>query len=131
MGMGMSIRMYIECRLCGEPTSEHSPSCPEVYVQEMESRRKHIRCPKCKKKAIDVNTDDFYECRECHTQYCTGMTMAKGEDPECEFLLDFHDDVPIKVVVMDEKGKGKMKWDIKLEEAFKIREEAKAALEEE
>jgi phage anti-repressor protein len=90
----------------------------------LEATRPNISCPKCRQR-VEVNTLDYYECRECHTQYShSGLHEELGW--ERVVLIDMAKDTVISVLVMDEKGKGEFKIDrdmAKIEAAIKEREE--------
>ena len=108
---------YAQCRLCGESISEHAPGCPHVVLQSLLDRQKSIECPRCKG-SVDVNSSDFYECRECNTQF-SRTKMAPNATHERIILLDMKNDEPIPVLVMSVKGQGKMRWDKEIEQAKK------------
>lgn len=102
----------IKCRACGGFMHEHEAGCPQEKLAAFANAallREH-HCPKCHQGSVAINRDDFYECRECRTQFATGP--ACGEDAatlEKGIILDYHENCAINVVVMTSKGRGKFR----------------------
>lgn len=123
MGLKLSHRLalQIECDCCegymgagtGDP-SDHAPSCPRAALQRLYQPcgRHLLWCPECHAVAVEVNTGDFFECRECATQYSRGITP--GHDPETlkeHHFIDEDGDEYIPVRVLPEKGDGEFRFD--------------------
>lgn len=113
MSLGMSMRQIQRCTACGESVEEHTNDCPHKLIQAVLKRQRHINCARCYKPTVDVNADDFYECRECHTQYTT--SLVGGEKLRETFLLDYEQNDIINVRVMNEPGRGEFPMDWQLE----------------
>src|SRR3990172_7183386 len=102
MGMSLSMRQIQECVLCGESVEEHRDDCPQKMLDGLVAMRRHITCGHCHKPAVGLNRNDFFECRECHTQFTSGILM--GEDLEKTVLFDYEQNEVINVFVLKEKG---------------------------
>ena len=114
-GMGMRIhpriRPAIRCLQCGS-TDGHYSDCLQLQLDNLVKQQKHIECPKCGAHDVDVNLDDYYECRQCHMQ-CT--TSDRDESFErVQLIIDY--DAPLwegmrPAQVLPTKGKGEFRID--------------------
>jgi hydrogenase maturation factor HypF (carbamoyltransferase family) len=94
-------------------------------LEYLESLRKHFLCPKCHEESVDVNNGDYYECRQCHTQYTTG---GYSDEWERVIIIDMDGDFntgAIAALVMPDKGTGDFQID---SEIAKVREEMERVL---
>lgn len=79
--------------------------CPQPQLELVLGLRKFICCPICQASAVDLNSDDFYECRECHTQFSARAWAS--ENMNRMVTLDVPgDEGPVFTVVKSEHGKG-------------------------
>lgn len=103
MGMRMSMGCYqiVQCCYCGQSVSDHADGCPQGRVEAAQNLFLCIECPKCGKYTVEVNDGDFYECRECHTQYTTF-----GYDMSWEQKWLYSRGEMIKVLVHPNRGSG-------------------------
>lgn len=110
IGMSMShgVMQIIRCEFCGSPDGEHAPGCLHAQLDHLESLQRHIPCPNCGERAIGMNSDDYYECRKCSTQYSTG---AAGKDAPCHFLDDPRASDLLVAAELSYKGQGNFPLD--------------------
>lgn len=101
VGMGMFVEIVIPCPIC--KTKKHTDDCPVPLLEGLRKRARHLPCPKCNSLAVGRNAMDYFECRQCHTQFCSSA-IADCQDPSEEFILDQRQDRLIKVLVMQTKG---------------------------
>ncbi len=127
--MRLSLCQFItqECSYCNGTIAEHESGCPEGIIENLFSQRRNLECPNCGKKEVEVNVDDFYECRNCHTQYVTTDWNGSWERA---FIIDMNASIAgaaINVQVHPVKGKGKFKLDrdIAVQAARKVRMDKK------
>lgn len=129
--MNLGLHIHILCQACGKPWDEHEPECPRgKIIRLMDTEEIHAKCPLCRG-ALAVNTSDFFECRECHAQFCTGY--GGGVDPDeapQHFLLggigqDFGCLDGKKVVELPDKGTGEFRLDRAVEALEKQEQEWK------
>lgn len=114
MSMGMSIRQAVvmRCQACNEPCSSHAPECPVGILETLRQKAWHIECPKCLKgSSVDVNKQDWFECRLCHTQFTTSGATADSKSPEEVLLFDLIKNWHKSALVMVKKGTGKFSKD--------------------
>lgn len=123
MGLGLSLglRVYQKCSLCDGTTDEHNAGCPFAQLQVLEDSRPAITCPKCNKGSVEINTGDYYECRECATQF----TRAEQGIEEEVIFVDWKHDTTLRVAVLPDKGRGEFKIDRDLARVQKIIDEGK------
>jgi hypothetical protein len=99
------------CRICGESIEDHTEECPYGRLQKIMVARDNteIQCCKCPGR-VEVNINDYYECRRCNTRYSrSGFHESLGW--ERVSLIDLAKDEVIQALVMDEKGQGQFKHD--------------------
>ena len=113
MSMSSGQRIIVRC-MCGGTRDNHEPGCPQERLNNLVTQQRHIRCPKCGHPAVGVNDDDFYECRDCHTQYTIANMF---ENAEREFLDDPRASDIRAVQVHPLKGTGKFRLDKLIDEA--------------
>lgn len=107
-------RLAIRCTICNGD-GEHTDDCPFTRLEALRKKQKRIQCPTCGASAVDVNAEDYYECRQCHTQYCRAehpLLPVTGEKKQ--LIID--EDAPIMegfrtVHVLVDKGNGKFPSD--------------------
>lgn len=140
-----SMRMEGRCTICGAEIRANAESgmheytcrwnCPAkmawFHGTKLEQReRRKISCPKCAER-VAVNSDDFFECMGCHTQFTTGPFG----DASCEMvdLIDCSDSRPeagvIRTVVLSTKGKGHFPVENELRKLHKRADEARRSME--
>ena len=117
MGAGIQMIIAIACPVCGSKDG-HNPGCLQVQLQRLLDQQKHIQCPECDAMDVGVNNDDFYECRQCHTQYTTGKNYADADAKKAYLILDM--DAPIAqgvatVAILPTKGTGQFRLDQEIE----------------
>lgn len=109
-GMSPIIAMVIPCPICQQWPCH--PECP--YDNLMRTARNHHRldCPTCGKHEVDRNEMDFWECRSCHTQFCSSG-IADTANPQKLLLITNLDSLDGYewVYVMEKKGKKKFPHD--------------------
>ena len=122
-GFTLKPALHIACDCCdghmgggdGDP-EDHEPNCPRAALQRICCEpRELMRCPKCGEREVEINTDDFFECRKCSTRYTRGI--APGHDVDKlkkatllnEYDMDFN--AVIGVAILPEKGQGKFRFD--------------------
>lgn len=117
MSHGMGFRQICRCTICGESVEDHATDCPQGQLENLQNEHWVMQCTECKVVAVDINIHDFFECRRCHTQFCSGSHMDHGqrkvtlEHPQtCEL---------IQVVVLEAKGDGRFKFDEQMMRARK------------
>lgn len=124
MGLSMSLvpRLYMECKVCYQSMEDHASDCPQGRLNQVIQNERSGKCPLCLGKT-QINKGDFWECRKCKTQFCSGAIVpgmaprTKRNFHEMESGEDF-----IRVVELPDKGHGKFKIDEMI--AF-LREEIK------
>ena len=83
--MGMRMGVYhdhkhsLVCCYCGGSVCNHADDCPQGRVEAAQDLFLGAHCPKCNEYSVEINDDDFYECRNCHTQYTTGLYDSSWE----------------------------------------------------
>ncbi len=131
--MQLELRNHLICEACGKPWDEHDPQCPRGrIIQIVESQQLNVKCPCCRGQ-LEINDGDFFECRKCATQFCSGVATA-GEDattlPKHMLIggagMDFDRFTGTRVAQMTGKGKGEFKIDRALRQLEKLEEEWKA-----
>lgn len=111
MGLGLQLSLTrsqkLHCRYCEGSLDNHEQQCPQAAMERARDARRFLECPVCSKNAVDVNASDYYECRECRSQFSRGAQHEGcGED---KFL--WVDGQPRRVVLLSQKGKGKFPSD--------------------
>lgn len=71
MGMHQRIKIAIPCHDCGQ-TEGHAEDCIGQRLRRLLRKQRHLKCPKCRAKEVDLNVMDNWECRACHTQFTSG-----------------------------------------------------------
>jgi len=130
LGLGISMTLRLECVCCGQSMDEHTEECPQGRIDKLLDNRQLARCCKCsgRSRFVEVNQEDFWECRNCHTQY-SSSGVCDGHDPdklERVILLTTKDEV-LDVAVLPTKGSGKFKIDMMLEPLIKLRNKFRRA----
>lgn len=102
--LGLSLKIALKCPLCDSDSEEHKPGCLYAELERYRLTQRYLTCPTCRARKVGVNSSDFYECRDCHTQY------SRGIHPEHDQNKTLLDD-PIEadmfwVVTLSEKGQG-------------------------
>jgi len=117
MGMGFrqepSCRQAIQCQVC-RSYDGHTPDCPQVILESLLDRQVRISCPVCHSNAVDVNAHDFYECRNCHTQFSRGA-YSQHSKSEIVWLDDPNKEDLVTFVVLLDKGDGQFPIDQRIE----------------
>ena len=120
--MKAGMTLLSKCPKCGQ-SNGHSSDCVYGKIERLESKARHIACPNCRKNTVGLNADDFWECRECHTQYTSSPATADSDD--CvEKLLVIDLNAPIhqgcqRVLELKTKGEGNFPLDHEIEELRK------------
>lgn len=124
MKLVLEPRQVLLCSHCDRPFGEeHDKSdCPRAQIARLAQTRREYPCPVCAKRGdrgrVEVNAVDYFECRECHTQFSASETVC-GEDPDTldtAHLLDTtYENRAIKVLVMKNPGEGKFKVDLAIQ----------------
>ena len=122
----LKLNQVMRCAICDVSDDQHEPSCPQGRIEALESAKKNIRCAECGTFAVDVNTSDWFECRECHTQYSRTMPHTVGINGEAYLDVPGEDDL-IFVYVLDKPGKGEIKVDITIGQYQKMIDDYQAA----
>lgn len=120
LGMSQTQRMELTCTVCGRSMSDHDPECPAGKRTEWAKSLMLFECNRCLKSGtsrgcVEANTDDFLECRKCHTVYNRGASHEDGLETVLLFKVGYETfkDL-IEVTVFRVKGKGKFKSDVVL-----------------
>lgn len=81
------LMLLLYCPVCRRVSSIDPPCCPYFVYYELWKQRRKSKCPRCSNCAVDKNTDDYYECRVCHTQYCVFPGFrCKPDNADIEFI---------------------------------------------
>ena len=114
LGLNQSICLKegLRCPVCGAVDS-HASGCLMKMRDDLNLQRRQINCPKCKDGSVDVNTEDFFECGNCHTQFCRSG-FADSPEPERVLLVDNRSGEYFPVLVLVTKGKGKIRIDMQI-----------------
>ena len=108
MSTGQRLILSIPCCHCKRENG-HVDDCPVVKVKALEARRSSLSsCPKCTVGSLEVNAGDYFECRNCHTQYSTSGCI---EGDETFTLADWKRNETIRVQILPHKGEGKFPVD--------------------
>lgn len=119
MSLGFSFHIGIACNYCKRMRG-HKPDCPLHRIQVLQKQQKYIPCPKCGAHSVDINVDDLYECRECHTQYTTCHADDSWERVQLIGDMDvLISEGLIHALVYLTKGTGKFRIDQAIEEVQK------------
>lgn len=111
MGMSFSMRQIQVCNLCGESVADHAESCPARAQEKLLENEMTFPCERkgCRGK-VWRNSEDYYECMTCHTQFTTGMCVpgvdVEKANLEKTHLINVDRNFVAHVLVMPEKGKG-------------------------
>ena len=117
------VRVQIRrCPHCNGTVDGHEPGCPQGHLAALLERRNNIECPCCFRRAVELNQSDFYECRECNTQF---STTEAGMKPGLKKELLLVSGKPVSVLVMEEKGDGKFPNDEAIVKAEQRLEQAR------
>lgn len=125
IGLSLNQSIAIPCSLCKR--TKCGADCLLQRHRTLSSQQKHIQCANCHAHDVDINVDDYYECRKCHTQY----TTAPYDDSWERVLLVIDMDAPIlqggvvTALVHPTKGEGKIDIDQALQEIEKEMEALK------
>lgn len=124
--LGFSLSQEQRCRYCTGTVSDHVEGCPGGNVAAAAQRVQHLRCPVCSAKQVDLNNDDFYECRGCHTQFTTSCIVPDGDEKTAprHTIIDFEKDTHFDVLQLPTPGKGLIKADISLAKAMAAKKAA-------
>lgn len=129
MEPSLSFQVVQRCILCESDASNHAAGCPAGTVEILAQQVRHIECPCCNKRAVDLNNEDFYECRECKRQFTTSSAWTSA-DGEIYFIDDPRQDDMRQAYLLAELGTGRFSQDVALAEARAKLEEAVSAAEE-
>lgn len=102
-----------KCKICAHSIKNHSKDCLLTELKEYQQKQLYIPCPKCHNKSVDLNIYNYYECRECHTQFVAGFPI---EDEELEsdeqvILMNIKNNEIIFAYALKNKGDGKFIYD--------------------
>ena len=110
-------RLYLglRCSVC-QQIDGHADGCLQFQLDQLQARIRHIECPKCGKGEVDINGEDFFECRSCHARYSSSNWNPGGE----KFILNdpLSDDLVV-VVILEGKGNGDFPLDKTVAEVSK------------
>lgn len=117
MGFHLHLTLGLDCAECGmplEPEDAHVASgCKwasrERALKSLYENRVMARC-RCGGR-IEVNMDDWWECRECNTQYAASQCAGEDVGDMESTILIFSDDSWQRVLVKKVKGEGDFKYD--------------------
>jgi hypothetical protein len=127
MPLSIGIRLSVKCKTCGQDCDNHDPYCPVPRLQAIFVDVQYGDCPICKRGRTEVNADDYFECRHCHTLFTSADCPPSGEGSQ-KTLLHFPggSGQMIPVVILKEKGAGKFPYDTEIarlqEEEVRVRE---------
>jgi hypothetical protein len=125
LSIGFGFRQMLICSICEQDMSDHDRSCPQRAIEAIYKTEMHINCPNChKKNGIALNKNDFFECRDCHSQF----SSSPIGDGKKIFLMDKDKDDFIQVINLAEKGEGKFLIDEQYELAKTAKRIAKAKI---
>lgn len=102
----------IKCPVCGQKEG-HAPGCLQAQLDHLLTLQRHMPCPKCGERQVAVNSDDFFECRKCNTQF---STSAAEKDAPWHFLDDPRSFDLLVAAELSQKGHGNFPLDKKIEE---------------
>src|SRR3989344_2381098 len=112
MVMSPIIAMHIPCPTCQQ--WPHHPGCPYDELMSALQNHRRIDCPVCNECEVLGNSSDYWECRSCHTQFCSSG-ISDTLNPK-ETLLVVNPDAPFsegvrRVYIFEKKGEGKFPHD--------------------
>ena len=116
LGMTQTLRMAMQCEVCGELMPDHDPECP---VGKRAEWAKSILLFQCNRKGcrgfVEANVDDYLECRKCRTVYNRGASHEDHMEKTRLFKVGYEtfDDI-VEMTVFREKGHGRFVSDIVL-----------------
>ena len=116
MKLGMNLTLAMLCTHCDEPLGEeHDESpCPKAQIKKLSVSNRTYSCPKCDERKVELNTDDFLECRACKTRFSRGL-VAGGENPDTlervHILDQDYENAAIPVLVLKVPGQGEFRID--------------------
>jgi hypothetical protein len=124
--MSFGLYQILECTICGQSCEDHAPNCPELACKAVAALKENIRCPQCRG-SIGLNTEDYYECRKCHSLFSTSEIVVGYDVATLKkvILLDWKRDVTINCVLLPIKGKGDMFWEKQVKIVNDARNEAR------
>jgi len=113
--MHLSLSMIQCCSICGCSVEDHGDDCPFKMLDAVMGQACHISCPICNG-GLEINTDDYYECRNCGTRFCSGSVVVGFDTSTLKehVLVDLVGNQPIYVYKIPERGAGKFKIDLKV-----------------
>lgn len=125
--MGLSQRCTLRCIQrcihcgCSEGHDENCPLGQLENLRDYELKSSRIaKCPECSGSA-SVNQTDYYECRSCHMQYCTGRHRGVGP----VLLLDVLGQGMVQARALTEKGTGNFPLDKRIQELEAVVDKAR------
>lgn len=107
--MNTALVIAIPCPHCGRIQGPHKPGCLQTQLLELCTKRRHHSCPLCDKNAVDVNNNDYWECRECCAQFRNGkldVSRLSSKDGKQHMIIDFNEDCVYPVLLLSRKGRG-------------------------
>lgn len=131
MQLGLTVRQIpqveMECVFCHRAMSDHAPNCIQALCAQQVLRCLHYGCLVCGQRQVDLNTDDFYECRSCHTLFSTSPACGEDAATLVQSLL-LTDSSAISVLILKRKGQGRILSDLVLQKLVCQRERARRGL---
>ena len=113
----VSCLLALQCSVCGAYDG-HEPDCPKARLEALLEEQYMIPCPKCNANRVDINSHDYYECRDCHTQFSRAAHHGQ-EGLEVVYLDDPRNGDLVPASVLPIKGDGKFHIDQLIEQARK------------
>lgn len=84
LGMSLVPRIVQLCVICDYSVQSHDENCPCYQLNLILDNTPVIQCPHCRKD-VDLNRDDYFECRKCHKQFATGGFF--DNDPKSPVMI--------------------------------------------
>jgi DNA-directed RNA polymerase subunit RPC12/RpoP len=127
MQMGMSLRltqrMTFICALCDKEADDHADWCPQPKIEALVASQKFYSCPDCHRRSVEVNTGDYFECRECRSVFSAGAAGYVEGEPTFTMFEQGNDsfDSCRKVWRLDGFGNGEFRVDVQLKPLLELR----------
>jgi len=102
MGLGLRRVLALQCTICGS-NNGHTTDCPMGRLDVLHNERRLLPCPTCETDSVEVNKSDWFECRNCNTQFSRSIVVDTS-NPEKTML--HAPDESFHVYVLKNKGTG-------------------------
>ncbi len=109
LSINQKLIITLPCPVC-DAVEGHKHDCESEKIRTLDLLNTRIDCPICSSGKIGINQDDYYECRDCHTQF-SSSPLTDSEQPEKTTLIDSEKDTIMSVFILEAKGVGRFPLD--------------------